>query len=318
MKVLLVGCGAVGLSLASALYQSNADADLLVRDETAEAIRKHGVERRGILGQVAISPDKIRIYDKIEKAEGGYDFIINSAKVTGNADIAESLARRRNDILGPEGRMVLFQNGYGNEQAFTGIFHIHQIYHASFAIGFKRPELHISEATVITTPISIGSIFGCPAEPCEKLADAIDRGGIPCELTNEIGKTLWAKMLFNCTLNPLSTILGTNYGGLMKSERSISLMEGIISEIFAVMHASGQETFWADAESYKKEFFEKILPPTYGHRSSTSQDIERKIPTEIDSLNGVIVKMGKQLKINTPHNYVMTQIIKSLEDLYDV
>ena len=61
------------------------------------------------------------------------------------------------------------------------------------------------------------------------------------------------------------------------------------------MCASGHETFWKDADSYIKDFFDKILPPTYGHRSSTLQDIERKIPTEIDSMNGAVVTMGGRI-----------------------
>ncbi len=316
MKVMLVGCGAVGLSLASALYRSEADVDLIARGETARAVRNFGIERRGILGQAVIRPEAIRIYDTIENAPGGYDYIAVSAKTTANADIAESLARRKEDILNAEGCIVLFQNGYGNEQAYIKTFNKHRIYHASFAIGFKRPEPHVSEATVITAPVSIGNIFGFPAEQCKSFSETIDRGGIPCGLTEEINKTLWAKLLYNCTLNPLSAILGTNYGGLLNSESAISLMEGIINEVFAVMRASGHETFWEDAEAYKKDFFDRIYPPTYGHRSSTLQDIERKIPTEIDSINGAVVRMGRQVGIATPRNMVITQIIKSMEDLY--
>ncbi len=318
MKVLIVGCGAVGLSLASALYTANADVDIVARGKTAQAVRENGIERLGILGQAVVRPDRIRIFDTIENAQGGYDFVIVSTKTTANADIAERLSNRGNDILSTGGRIVLYQNGYGNEQAYTKAFDTSRIYHASFAIGFKRPKPYISEVTVMTAPISIGSIFGCPANACKELSEAIDQGGIPCGLTNEIDKTLWAKLLYNCTLNPLSAILGTNYGGLIRSESSISLMEGIIAEVFTVMHAAGHETFWQDAGAYRKDFFEKILPPTYGHRSSTLQDIERKVPTEIDSLNGVIVKMGERLDIKTPRNKVITQITKTMEDLYDI
>jgi len=317
MKVLLIGCGAVGLSLASALYKSNVDVDLIARGETAEAIRNNGIERCGILGNVFVEPDKIRVFEKIENAEGGYDFIINSAKTTGNADIAKGLADRKSNILSSNGIMVLFQNGYGNEQAFTDVFNMSRIYHASLAIGFRRPKPNISEVTVITSPVSIGSIFASPFEACEKLAEAINLGGIPAGVTDEIDKILWTKLLYNCALNPLSAILRTSYGGLIKSESSISLMEKIIDEIFEVMHAAGHESFWEDSRSYKKDFFEKILPPTLGHRSSTLQDIERRLPTEIDSLNGAVVRMGEKFKIKTPCNSVITQIIKSAESLYE-
>ncbi len=316
MKVLLVGCGAVGLSLASALYLSGAETHLVARGETAEAISKNGIERCGILGSAAVEPGKIRIFGGIEDAEGGYDFIINSAKATANADIAESLARRRHDILSPSGKLVICQNGYGNERPFLDVFDKPRIYHASFAIGFRRVKPHVSEVTVITSPVSMGSIFGFPSGACAPLAEALDRGGIPSGLSDEIDKTLWAKLLYNCTLNPLSAILGCSYGGLLKSESSVSLMEGIIEEVFSVMHASGHTTHWKNAEEYKKAFFEKILPPTLEHRSSTLQDIERKIRTEIDSLNGAVVAMGEACNIDAPRNRIITQIIKAMEALY--
>ncbi len=92
------------------------------------------------------------------------------------------------------------------------------------------------------------------------LSEFIDRGGIPCGLTEELDKTLWAKLLYNCTLNPLSAILGTNYGGLLNSESAISLMERDHFRGFAVMRALGHETFWEDAEAYKKDFFGRIYP----------------------------------------------------------
>jgi 2-dehydropantoate 2-reductase len=153
---------------------------------------------------------------KPESSAGNYDFIINSAKATANTDIASSLSLRKNDILAHEGKLIICQNGYGNERDFLKVFDKSRIYHASFAIGFKRPRPYISEVTVITSPVAIGSIFSFPANACAGLAEAIDKGGIPCGLTEEIDKTLWAKILYNCTLNPLSAILGCNYGAFTK------------------------------------------------------------------------------------------------------
>lgn len=316
MKVLLIGCGAVGLSVASALYGSDIETHLVARGATAQAIKEGGIRRCGLFGEAFVPPKKIRVFEKIEDAESGYNFILNSAKATGNANIAKALARRKADILSSKGLLILFQNGFGNEQAFTDIWDEKRIYHGSFAIGFQRLKPNISEVTVVTNPVSIGSIYGQPTEAVKELAEAIDRGGIPCHGTDEIGKTLWAKLLYNCALNPLSAILRTNYGGLVKSESSIDLMGKIIDELFAVMKAAGYETFWENSEDYKKEFFEKILPPTYGHNASTLQDMERKIPTEIDSLNGAVVRLGRKYNVPTPCNRVITQLIKSAESLY--
>lgn len=316
MKVLMIGCGAVGIALAAALYDSNVDTDLIARGTTAESIRQNGIERRGVFRRIVIPADRVHIFGDIDHAGTGYDFIIVSAKTTGNADIAEGLAKRKNDILAPDGKIVLFQNGFGNEEHFSDAFDLRQIYHASFAIGFQRPQPNVSEVTVFSSPVLIGSLFGSSAEACAKLADAIQRGDIPCQLTNEIGKTLWAKLLYNCTLNPLSAILGVNYGGLTRSESSIAIMRRIIDEIFAVMHAAGYDTFWPDADTYQSAFFEKILPPTLEHHSSTLQDMERKIPTEINSLNGAVVRLGEKYHVATPYNSFITQLIQAAESVY--
>lgn len=315
MKVLLIGCGAVGLSLATALFSAGSEVSLVARGQTAAAIKAQGIGRHGILGEATVPPEALRVYDSVAQVEGIFDYILISAKTTGNADIAKELRQKESTLLNPEGALVLFQNGYGNETAFEDIAPTSRIYHASFAIGFKRAEPHISEVTVMLTPVSIGSIFGADAERCQTLADAIDQGGIPCRLTDDIDKTLWSKLLYNCTLNPLSAILGTNYGGLVKSESSVALMKEIISEIFAVMAASGHTTFWPDTAAYQQDFFENILPPTYAHRSSTLQDIERKIPTEISSLNGAVVRLGEQFGVATPRNMVIAQIIRAMEAL---
>jgi 2-dehydropantoate 2-reductase len=318
MKVLIIGCGAVGIATASALCNSDVETDLVARGTTAQSIRNNGIERYGLFGHVVVPANRLRVFNSVEEAGAGYDFVIISAKTTGNADIATGIAKRKTDILNSNGLIMLFQNGYGNEQVFKGIFDLQRIYHVSFAIGFQRPQPNISEVTVFSKPVSIGSIFGALAEAAANLADAIKNGGIPCEVTNEIGKTLWAKLLYNCALNPLSAILRVNYGGLAKSDSSIAIISNIIDEIFTVMHAAGCETFWKDSESYKKEFFEKILPPTYEHRSSTLQDIERKIPTEIDSLNGAVVRIGSEYHIETPYNKIIVQMIKSVESLYNL
>lgn len=317
MRILLIGCGAVGLSLASALYEAGIDLELIARGKTAEAVRGKGIKRQGALGEAFIEPEKVRVTESAAETQGAYDYIIISSKATGNADIAASLALRNDKILAEGGSLVLCQNGYGTEEAFLAVFDKKRIFHASFSIGFLRPEPSVSEVSVMVSPVTIGSLFGAPEEAAKPLAQALEKGGIPAKTTEEIGKTLWAKLLYNCTLNPLSAILKTNYGGLMKSEGSVSIMNGIIDEMFKVMHAAGYETFWKDADEYRRAFYEKILPPTYTHRSSTLQDMENRLPTEIDSLNGAVVKLGESLGIDTPCNRIITNIVKSMESLYD-
>lgn len=316
MRVLLVGCGAVGIALATALCASGAETDLVARGETAESVRAGGIARSGLFGDAAVPASRLRVSESVQEAGAGYDYILNCSKTTGNAEIARGIAARRADLLAPGGVLVLCQNGIGNEHAFADALPPERIYHGSFAIGFERVRRNESHVTVFSKPITIGSIFGKPAQACARLAEAVDSAGIPCKVTDEIGKTLWAKLLYNCALNPLSAILRVNYGGLAKSGEGRALVDDVIGEIFAVMRAAGFETFWPDAAAYRKEFWERIAPPTYGHRSSTLQDMERKIPTEIDSLNGAVVRIGERCGVPAPCNRFVTRLIRAAEANY--
>jgi 2-dehydropantoate 2-reductase len=317
MKVLLIGAGAVGLGVGASLYDSGWDLDIVDRRETKEAIEKKGIVRRGLFKEIIISAGRVNVFEKIEdiKSEFVYDFVLVCTKTTVSPQIAEDLAKQRY-ILKEEGKIVIFQNGYGTDEAFLKYFTKDQIYSARIITAFSRPELNISEVKGHAAPILIGSLYGRNPQCVIPLAQAISDGGIPSEITEDIQKALWAKMLYNCTLNPLGAILDVKYGKLTENSYSLYIMNKIIDEIFEVMTAAGYSTYWKDSESYKKEFYAELIPSTCDHRSSTLQDIERKIKTEIETLTNVIVKMGNELNIPVPFNDMTYNLIKTMESFY--
>lgn len=317
MKVLLIGAGAVGLGVGASLYDAGWDLDIVDRRETKEAIEKKGIVRRGLFKEIIISAGRVNVFEKFEdiKSEFVYDFVLVCTKTTVSPQIAEDLAKQRN-ILKEEGKIVIFQNGYGTDEAFLKYFTKDQIYSARIITAFSRPELNISEVKGHAAPILIGSLYGRSPQCVIPLAQAISDGGIPSEITEDIQKALWAKMLYNCTLNPLGAILDVKYGKLTENSYSLYIMNKIIDEIFEVMTAAGYSTYWKDSESYKKEFYAELIPSTCDHRSSTLQDIERKIKTEIETLTNVIVKMGNELNIPVPFNDMTYNLIKTMESFY--
>jgi 2-dehydropantoate 2-reductase len=94
-------------------------------------------------------------------------------------------------------------------------------------------------------------------------------------------------------------------------------MDSIIDEIFTVLKAGGIETFWARAEEFKRVFYTELLPPTSAHYPSMLEDIKRG-RTEIDSLNGAIVELGRRFGVRTPVNESVTRLVKAKELLFDL
>jgi 2-dehydropantoate 2-reductase len=120
---------------------------------------------------------------------------------------------------------------------------------------------------------------------------------------------LWGKVLYNAALNPLGALLGVHYGALAEHGDSRALMDLAIDESFAVAAAEAVTLTWPTAAAYRDEFYGRLVPATYDHRSSMLQDLERGRPTEVDAINGEVWRRGKRHGIVTPINEMLTRLI---------
>lgn len=316
MKVLLTGCGAVGIGLAASLYDSGIETFLIAKGKTYEAIKNGGIKRTGIFKEVTVSKEKVKVFQNAKDTKTtGFNYVIVACKTTAQQEVAKELSEVKN-LLSENGIIVLFQNGFFNDRPFLKYFDKKRMFAGSIITGFDRPERNVSRVTVHSAPAQIGALYSEDSSAAAALAEKINEGGQPCAVSENIISTVWSKMLYNCSLNPLSALLNTNYGGLVKCPEGKELVSRVIEEMFDVMSACDYKVKWANAEEYKKDFFTKILPPTYGHRSSTLQDIERRIKTEIDSLTGVVVALGKKHNVAVPVNSMILSLIKIKESLY--
>lgn len=314
MKILVIGAGAVGIGLAASLMSQNADVSIYARGETAKAIKKNGIKRCGLFENYSFSSDEVKVFSEYRDiAKNSFDYVFITSKTTANDDISQKLNEFR-DILKTDFKIIIFQNGFGNDNAYLRYFDKSEVFCARLITGFARHDRYISEVTVYTEPIQIGSLQNQDPKDLKEIADMIAASGIGCELTDEVDKYLWAKMLYNCALNPLGTILDVNYGKLTENEYSKEIMDRIIDEIFDVINASEYETFWDNSEEYKKIFYNKLVPDTYEHISSTHRDVKRKIKTEIDSLNGSVIELAERYDIDVSTNRIIYNLIKSIEN----
>ncbi|MBQ7927520.1 MAG: ketopantoate reductase family protein [Methanobrevibacter sp.] len=313
MNVLVIGAGAVGIGLATSMKSQNANVSIYARGETAKAIRENGIERCGLFAHYKFGKDDVDVYESYDDIpKDTFEYVFITSKTTANDDISQKLDQHR-DILKENFRIIIFQNGFGNDEHYLRFFDKKEVFSARVITGFARPQRHISEVTVYTEPIQIGSLQNQDPNELQTIADMITASGIECELTDEVDKYLWAKMLYNCALNPLGAILDVTYGKLTENEYSMELMDKIIDEIFEVIKASEYETFWNNSEEYKSLFYSKLIPDTYNHYSSTHQDIQRKIKTEIDSFTGKVIELGEINNVDVSTNKIIYNLIKSIE-----
>lgn len=313
MNILIIGSGSVGIGIGCSLLSQNADISFLASEKTASKMKKNGIKRTGLFTNYSFSPSEFSVYETYSQIpKESFDYVIVASKTTANKDISKRLDENR-DILKDNFTIIICQNGFGNDKAYLKYFKASQVYCARIITGFTRPERNISEVTVYTEPILLGSLQGEDIRHLQPIADKITASGINCELTDELDKYLWAKMLYNCTLNPLGAILDVNYGKLTENEYSKDIMDNIIEEIFNVIDATPYTTLWDTADDYKNIFYSKLVPDTYNHYSSTHQDIKRKIKTEIDTLNGKVIELGEKYDVDVSTNRLIYKLIKAIE-----
>lgn len=314
MKALVFGGGAVGLGLASHLMQAGVEAHVVARAATAQRLRREGLRRSGLFGSFVAPPGSFGAYGALEQipVEAPFDYVLVCVKSFDTAAAAEALARRP-ELLGGAGRIVLCQNGWGNREAFQSRFPWPLLYSARVITGFSRPRENEVEVTVHADAMHVGTLGGAPLEGVAPLCAAIAAGGFPCEATPHIERDLWAKMLYNCALNPLGAIFDVPYGALAESAHTRRLMNTIHQEVYAVMRADGRQTHWTDAKAYQKVFYERLVPATAAHCSSTLQDIRAGKRTEIDALSGAIVELGRRYGVEVPVNAAVYDMVKFQE-----
>jgi len=316
MNILIEGSGSIGISIGTSMISEGAIVSFHASQLTATAMEENGVERTGIFKHITCSPEEFKVYTDYEKMpKKFFDYIFVCTKTIVNDEVSSKLNENK-DILKDSGKIIIFQNGFANDEPYLRFFDENHVFCARVISGFKRTKRNISEVTAHAAPLLLGSLQNVDAEVLKPVAQMLSSSGIPSETTNELAKYLWDKMLFNCTLNPLSAILEVTYGQLTENEYSLQIMDNLIDEIFNVIISSGYTVDWKSAEEYKEFFYSKLIIDAYKHVSSTLQDIQHENKTEIDSLTGTVISLGEKNNVDVSTNKMIYNLIKAIEAKY--
>lgn len=311
MKILVVGAGAIGSVFGCLLKDKGHEVGLLEPSSRLDDIRELGLRVSGLFGDHKC--DGFALYSShLDVPTDYYDLVLITVKSFHTRAAAKQIAPKvREDAL-----VLSLQNGLGNYEAIRDEVGEQRTVAARVIFGAALPARAHAEVTVYAEPVMIGSPVN--AVDMDKLADiarAFSDAGIPTEATTEIMKYIWAKILYNSALNPLSALLNVPYGRLLESDGTKNLISRMVREMFAVAQAQGHELFWEKPEDYIELLFGKLVPNTAAHFASMAQDLQAGRRTEIEALNGAIVRIGGELGVDCPANAAVSDLMRAAEVL---
>jgi len=303
--ILVAGAGAIGSVLACLLAEAGHNVAVLGRGEHLAAIRHQGLLVEGIWGRHRSAP--VASFDDAACIDDRYDAVLVCCKSFQTQSLLDRLGDRANSA----GIAVSLQNGLGNFERIAAVYGTSRTLAARVIFGARRLRPGVAEVTVEAEPVLLGRP-GAPADSTVRAwAARFDRAGIGCRASDGILGALWAKVFYNAALNPMGALLGLTYGELAADGDRRRAMNGVIAEAFAVAQAERVELDWASAEAYAAFFYDRLVPPTAGHRSSMLQDLEAGHETEIDAICGEVCRRGDLHGLPTPANRLLLALVKS-------
>jgi 2-dehydropantoate 2-reductase len=293
MQVAVIGAGAVGCYYGGLLLRAGHDVTFIGRQPHVDAINADGLllDTKTFKGHL---PAKAAT-DATTLASP--DLVLVCVKSADTEQAGRSLAGH----LRPETSVLSLQNGVDNAQrlrAVTG----HAVIPAVVYVGSEMAGPgHIRHHG--GGDLAIGA-----SAASEALAQTLEAAGVHTTIAGDIEVTLWSKLVINCAFNALSAVANISYGPMLEVEGARDVVTRAVQEAIAVARACGV--------SMPEDLLGNILNiPTMmpAQKSSTAQDLARGKPSEIDFLNGHVVRKGIELGIPTPTNHALQVMVKLAE-----
>ena len=302
--VLILGAGAVGLSLAGKLH-GVATACVACRQVHASAIMERGLVIEGVWGDRTVRG--IRCVMGPEDLPTSIDFIIITAKGTDTRAICEEYAAVIRDRP-----TATLQNGIGNEEIIAEYTDtvIGGTVTTNFSVLGPGHVRVLSESAPMRLGIWSGGADA--ARALDRLIALIRSASIPVEAEPDIRAGKWAKALLNIAVNPICALLRAPVGVAADPELR-ETVSSLIRETFAVAGAEGVKLPWATPDEYLGYLFGVQIPDFAAVYPSMYYDLQRGRRTEIDLLNGYIAAAGERRGIETPYNRCITALVRSAE-----
>ncbi|MCO4856993.1 2-dehydropantoate 2-reductase [Herbaspirillum sp. WGmk3] len=293
MKVAVMGAGAVGCYFAGMLARAGHDVVLVGRPQHVEAFNTKGLRL-----EAKTFDETIPVEASTDPAiVAGADLVLFCVK----SPDTETAGAQLRPHLAPDTLVLTLQNGTDNAERLRTVIpqpvSAAVVYVATEMAGPGHVKHHGRGELVIE-----------PAARSQQAAEALIAAGVPTEISENVRGALWLKLIINCAYNALSAITQLPYGKLVEGVGVLEVMGHLVSECKAVAAAEGV-TLAGDVDVAIRKIIE-TMPTQF---SSTAQDVARGKPSEIDHLNGYIVRRGQAHGIATPVNLTVHALVKLIE-----
>ena len=297
MKVAVMGAGAVGCYYGAMLARAGHEVVLIGRAQHVQAVERDGLRLQTRQFDERIGPPRIRA-SVDPAAVAGAQLVLFCVKSPDTESAGASIGPH----LAADALVLALQNGVDNAERLRG------------AIAQEVAAAVVYVATEMAGPGHVrhhgrGELVIEPSSQSEAVARALAAAGVPTEVSANVRGALWAKLIINCAYNALSAISQLPYGRLVAGAGVRDCMRDVVAECIAVAQAEG-----VILPQDVGQAVHRIAESMPGQYSSTAQDVARGKRSEIDHLNGLVVKRGEALGVATPTNRLLHTLVKLIED----
>ena len=302
MNLLIVGPGAMGCLFAARLKNAGNDVTLLDHNKKrARKINKQGISVNGVSGKYTV-----QIPTMAGNVPFSPDFIFICVKSNDTRAAGESVS----SCVGADTKIVTLQNGLGNIEILSNIFKDEKVLGGVTAQGAtllgEGSIRHAGEGETIIGP------KGKEEDSAEKLASILNNAGFKTHLTDNVEELIWGKLIINTGINALTAITRLRNGRLPITSGTRDIMADAVREAVTVAEAKGINLPYKDPLNRVI----KVCEATKENVASMLQDVLKERITEVEMINGAIVREGDKLGIPAPVNRTLTNLVKTIQDTY--
>lgn len=294
MKVAVMGAGAVGCYYGAMLARAGHQVVLIGRPAHVRAVRANGLRL-----ETKAFDEPVRLEASTEaSAVQGAELVLFCVKSTDT----EAAAAQIGPHLASGALVLTLQNGVDNDERVRAVLPSAEV---AAAVVYVATEMagagHVKHH-------GRGELVIAPSRGSERVAQQLIAAGVPTQIFDNVRGALWAKLVLNCAYNALSAVSQLPYGELVRGTGVAGVIRDVVAECLAVAQAEGI-VVPGDTDAAVRGIAQS-MPSQF---SSTAQDLARGKRSEIDHLNGLVVRRGEALGVPTPANRVLFAMVKLLE-----